>query len=364
MKKICTFLCGIFLLINNKSVTAQNVGIGTTNPQTTLDVRGNLHLGGGSNYLSYDSLSGKIIWSNSYLFVPVNQYLLQHSASAEGIYYNSGQLEYRNQLGIPVFFTNWINGNGYFRGNLGVNNITPQFPLSFNGSLGDKISLWTDGTATHYGLGVQSGLLQIFSKTNVDDIGFGYGSSTAFTERMRIKGNGNVGIGTTNPTEKLVVSGNIQASTFKYSSPKTFYYSVNEAAFRPRNSAETVISGLGNGGTYISNGSFYGLTAPVNLPQNATVTQITVHFYDASATQDLTAILSKESTSGYSDLASINSTGNAGLNIQNYMLPTPVTINNTSSSYEILVVPASGSWNTPDLAIRSVIIQYTMDETN
>lgn len=175
----------------------------------------------------------------------------------------------------------------------------------------------------------------------------------------------NVGIGTTTPSEKLEVAGNVKAGSFKYTSPKMSYYSVNEAAFRPRNSTETVLAGLGNGGAYITNGATYGLIAPVNLPQNAKIIQITVHFYDASATQDLSVIISPELSNGYGpSLAVINSSGNTGQDIENYILPTPFIIDNTFSSYEILVVPATGFWNTPDLAIRSVIFQYTMDETN
>ncbi len=78
--------------------------------------------------------------------------------------------------------------------NVGINNPNPLFPLTFNATLGDKISLWTDGTTTHYGLGIQSGLLQIFSKTDFDNIAFGYGSSNSFNERLRIINRGDVGM--------------------------------------------------------------------------------------------------------------------------------------------------------------------------
>ena len=85
---------------------------------------------------------------------------------------------------------------------------------------------------------------------------------------------------------------------------------MNEVAFRARNRSETVVNGFGNWGAYISDGFNFGLAAPVNLPQGAKIIQITVHFYDASATQDLVADLVNELSSGYSFIATINSSGN------------------------------------------------------
>ena len=78
--------------------------------------------------------------------------------------------------------------------NIGINNPTPQFPLSFNSNLGDKLSLWNDGSATHYGMGIQAGLLQLFAKTSSDNIAFGYGNSNSFTERMRVINTGELGL--------------------------------------------------------------------------------------------------------------------------------------------------------------------------
>lgn len=108
---------------------------------------------------------------------------------------------------IPVFAGSYIVAQ-----NVGIGTNSPQFPLSFPGIVGDKISLWSDGSSTHYGLGIQSNLFQIYTKTNNNDIVFGYGSSGAFTETMRIKGNGNVGIGTNTPVTTLDVNGQVKIS--------------------------------------------------------------------------------------------------------------------------------------------------------
>jgi hypothetical protein len=98
-----------------------------------------------------------------------------------------------------------IKGNG----NIGIGTSTPGFPLNFANTLGDKIALWGN-TGPHYGFGIQSNLLQIHTDVVGSDVVFGYGTSAALTETMRIKGNGNVGIANTNPAFKLDVQGRIR----------------------------------------------------------------------------------------------------------------------------------------------------------
>ena len=89
-------------------------------------------------------------------------------------------------------------------GNIGVGINNAGFPLNFANVLGDKISLWNN-TGNTYGFGIQDHLMQIHTDASSADIAFGYGSSTTLIERMRIKGNGNVGIGI-NPTAKLQIA--------------------------------------------------------------------------------------------------------------------------------------------------------------
>jgi hypothetical protein len=90
-------------------------------------------------------------------------------------------------------------------GNVGIHNNNPLAPVSMDNNLGNKIALWGDGNVPHYGLGIQAGLLQLYTNDVAADIVFGYGKSDAMTENVRITGTGRVGIGTNAPGEKLEI---------------------------------------------------------------------------------------------------------------------------------------------------------------
>lgn len=216
MKKLLLIAAGICLI---EYVQSQNVGIGTSNPQSTLDVKGNHRMGGLASYLTYDSLTGRIEWRNSNLYVPVTQALMKHSAAADGLFYNntapvSGQLEYRNAAGEPVFYTNFTNGNGYFKNNLGIGTVSPSTSLHIQSGFSNPVFI--DGPDNLYLTwaenGIPRGYLGSYSG-NPEDVDFGtYNGNTGkihFTTnndpKVTILNSGYTGIGTTNPQARLHV---------------------------------------------------------------------------------------------------------------------------------------------------------------
>ncbi|NHM06729.1 hypothetical protein G4D82_05820 [Flavobacterium sp. CYK-4] len=179
------------------------VGIGETNPFSKLHVKTN------ASGMTPNPSAMATLENNA------NTYFHLLSGDESGVLFGSngvstdGGVLYGAGLPRSLFFRTNGNANRMIIsdvGNIALGNFVPVYPLHFPATLGDKISIFGSGAA-HYGIGVQSALLQMHSAASTDDIAFGYGNSAAFTENVRFKGTGEVGIGTTTPTAELEVNG-------------------------------------------------------------------------------------------------------------------------------------------------------------
>ncbi len=188
MKKSAAF--SLLMSFITLLVHAQNVGIGNTDPAYNLDLSGRMRIRGGANIF----LSAGIWLGGSGADSAVNKVFIGMQADSVAGFYSS-----KSDVGWGFLF----DGRN---GNIGLKNATPNFPISFQDVAGDKISLFPDVNGNHYGLGIGNSTMQLMTSNSTSDFVFGYGRSAAFTENMRIKGNGNVGIGVSDPVYTLDIS--------------------------------------------------------------------------------------------------------------------------------------------------------------
>lgn len=229
---------GNSLIFDNGS----SVGIGTTTPFRQLDVNGALRLQTGtidfgnsvnnqiwvaSNNINFKTNGSEkaIITSGGYFGVGTSSpssilhlsgltTLLTITDNTYGRTSNIGYLDQAN-----LYFANDSNSNTYIGrynnlflayggGSVGIGTENPLQKLHVNGNILLPVtnSLYFVPTLTTYGIGTpNSSGVQIFTGAG-DYIRFGHMSGVDnFTERMRVDGNGNIGIGTTSPAYQLSI---------------------------------------------------------------------------------------------------------------------------------------------------------------
>lgn len=180
-------------------------------------------------------------------------------------------------------------------------------------------------------------------------------NSNPLAPSMVILTNGNVGIGTNNPSEKLHVIGNARISGLggngvKFirvnntgilsSTPQVSYLNIPRAAFLSINGNMIGVN-TNNGGVYCTGNTIGSLEAPINLPDGSVITNVAAYYADNSPKNVKVQLYRRAYTANTATLlGSLSSTGAAGnmdINTTDVDINTDNVIDNNNYVYYIRV---------------------------
>jgi len=159
---------------------------------------------------------------------------------------------------------------------------------------------------------------------------------------------------------------NVNATEYKYTSPKTRYTSVSGNVMSTGTGAYS--SSVGSGGVYPTDPGLHAFTAPVSLPDGAVVKNMRV-FFDDTAPNDLSIGLAYQGhgSGSFTYMSTVSSAGLSGNNLEvdGEMSPNQnvVTVNHQTRHYHVRAFSFGWPGN-PTMRIKSVLIEYTVDEAD
>jgi hypothetical protein len=209
-----------------------NVGIGTANPSATLHVSGSgIFSGTSDQILTLDSTDSS--WAYiGYSWAGVRRFYTGLDSS--------GNYVFGSESGAAFYFTG---------ANVGIGTTSPQKPLEAISATNDFVSVGVNQiadeawTGIHFGYREANNLYRksaiVFQRTDLTENNAqgkvhilngpqsGAGNATLSDAKITIAENGNVGIGTTNPAEKLDVQGDgVKLRLSTATSPATYYFDI------------------------------------------------------------------------------------------------------------------------------------------
>lgn len=311
-----TFTPGSVLFLNgSKQITQDNahlfwddtnnrLGIGTNTPDTQLSV-----ITASNTTTGHFENSGQQVYTTE----GSTGSILHGQDAASAFFFGgangAGLLVGDFVTGYSITLDDYSNGyvinanSGQFvvtgTGNVGIGNASPNTPLSFGASLGQKISLYDNGVNPSYGFGVQSGLFQIYAGGG-GHIGLGLGYSQSFTNLLDVSSSG-VGVGTDTPRAQLNLTNGDTSSSFAIAQMALSYVGTNQYSnfIHTRHNAGTSLNNAID--FYTSDGTANGVF-PTNAILGLTISAGSVGIGTASP-QSLLQVGEPGSTSGILTLA-------------------------------------------------------------
>lgn len=199
------------------SASGRNLAFKINNVERmTLDSTGKVGIGNASPTANIHILNSTLV-ANSSVYIALGKSTANNN-QAEIIYTHSGDGSANNFGSLGLYGTKVLNWTG--NGNVGIGVTTPAYPLDVNGDIATNNFVIRNGVSgsdfvifnRQKGVGVNTDAMMRFDGNGQVQIQANSGQNIQFqnanTQLMMIKSDGNVGIGTTNPTQKLQLDGN------------------------------------------------------------------------------------------------------------------------------------------------------------